>query len=196
MRPTLQPLLSSTCLVSACTECALMPSSTMCPADASCFVSQTSSFVQIPADNAQRERSIRSAQALLNDAYGVLADHVLKHRDSTDSSSSSLGLSSGGGGSSGVRSSGISSVWAAAFGRKKSASRKGAADAASEAAGTTAAASSALAAAADTGLVACLARMRHHKTGKLFSRNEMIPEIGALMMAGFDTSSHTIAWCL
>ncbi len=33
-------------------------------------------------------------------------------------------------------------------------------------------------------------------TGKPLTREQLIPEIGAFMMAGFDTSSHTIAWCL
>ena len=31
-------------------------------------------------------------------------------------------------------------------------------------------------------------------SGLLLSREQLVPEIGALMMAGFDTSSHTIAW--
>lgn len=30
--------------------------------------------------------------------------------------------------------------------------------------------------------------------GQLLSREQLVPEIGALMMAGFDTSSHTVAW--
>lgn len=33
-------------------------------------------------------------------------------------------------------------------------------------------------------------------TGQPLTREQLIPEIGAFMMAGFDTSSHTIAWCL
>jgi cytochrome P450 len=35
-----------------------------------------------------------------------------------------------------------------------------------------------------------------YRAGKPLSRDALIPEIGALMMAGFDTSSHTIAWTL
>ncbi len=33
-------------------------------------------------------------------------------------------------------------------------------------------------------------------SGALLSREQLIPELGALLMAGFDTSSHTIAWVL
>jgi len=32
--------------------------------------------------------------------------------------------------------------------------------------------------------------------GKPLSKEQLIPEIGAFILAGFDTSSHTIAWCL
>ncbi len=32
--------------------------------------------------------------------------------------------------------------------------------------------------------------------GAWMTREQLVPEIGALLMAGFDTSSHTIAWCL
>ena len=28
------------------------------------------------------------------------------------------------------------------------------------------------------------------------SKEQLLPEIGAFILAGFDTSSHTIAWCL
>jgi cytochrome P450 len=32
--------------------------------------------------------------------------------------------------------------------------------------------------------------------GKPLSKEQLLPEIGAFILAGFDTSSHTIAWCL
>jgi hypothetical protein len=31
---------------------------------------------------------------------------------------------------------------------------------------------------------------------KPLSKEQLLPEIGAFILAGFDTSSHTIAWCL
>ncbi|KAJ9527385.1 hypothetical protein QJQ45_025658 [Haematococcus lacustris] len=43
---------------------------------------------------------------------------------------------------------------------------------------------------------ACLSRLKDPRTGQLMDRDALVPEIGALMMAGFDTGSHTIAWCL
>lgn len=48
----------------------------------------------------------------------------------------------------------------------------------------------------DTSLWACMARIRDPATGELLTRDQLVPEIGAFMMAGFDTASHTIAWCL
>lgn len=48
----------------------------------------------------------------------------------------------------------------------------------------------------ETVLWACLARIRDPKTGKPLTKEQLLPEIGAFTMAGFDTSSHTIAWCL
>ncbi|GLI68700.1 hypothetical protein VaNZ11_013179 [Volvox africanus] len=47
-----------------------------------------------------------------------------------------------------------------------------------------------------TDLWACLGRVRHHVTGAPLGRDALVPEIGALMMAGFDTSSHSVAWVL
>lgn len=47
-----------------------------------------------------------------------------------------------------------------------------------------------------TDLWACLSRLRHPVSGSPLSRDELVPEIGALMMAGFDTSSHSVAWVL
>eukprot|EP00198_Chlamydomonas_reinhardtii_P014061 XP_001703398.1 cytochrome P450 [Chlamydomonas reinhardtii] len=47
-----------------------------------------------------------------------------------------------------------------------------------------------------TDLWACLGRVRHPRTGELLGRQGLVPEIGALMMAGFDTSSHSVAWAL
>ncbi|GIL43618.1 hypothetical protein Vafri_1274 [Volvox africanus] len=47
-----------------------------------------------------------------------------------------------------------------------------------------------------TDLWACLGRVRHPVTGAPLSRDALVPEIGALMMAGFDTSSHSVAWVL
>jgi cytochrome P450 len=32
--------------------------------------------------------------------------------------------------------------------------------------------------------------------GKPLTKEQLLPEIGAFILAGFDTSSHTIAWCL
>jgi cytochrome P450 len=32
--------------------------------------------------------------------------------------------------------------------------------------------------------------------GKPLTKQQLLPEIGAFILAGFDTSSHTIAWCL
>jgi cytochrome P450 len=32
--------------------------------------------------------------------------------------------------------------------------------------------------------------------GQPLSREQLIPEVGVLMVAGYDTSSHTIAWTL
>ncbi|MEW5304795.1 MAG: hypothetical protein WDW36_007381 [Sanguina aurantia] len=49
---------------------------------------------------------------------------------------------------------------------------------------------------ADTSMAACLSRLKCRKTGKPYTREQLIPEIGALMMAGFDTSSHSVAWAL
>eukprot|EP00877_Chromochloris_zofingiensis_P012409 jgi/Chrzof1/7421/Cz02g23030.t1 len=48
----------------------------------------------------------------------------------------------------------------------------------------------------ETVLWACLARLRDPKTGKPLTKEQLLPEIGAFILAGFDTSSHTIAWCL
>ena len=45
-------------------------------------------------------------------------------------------------------------------------------------------------------LWACLARMRDPETGRPLTKEQLLPEIGAFVLAGFDTSSHTIAWCL
>ncbi|KAG2497951.1 hypothetical protein HYH03_004213 [Edaphochlamys debaryana] len=47
-----------------------------------------------------------------------------------------------------------------------------------------------------TDLWACLGRVRHPKTGELLTKPKLVPEIGALVMAGFDTSSHSVAWAL
>ncbi|EFJ44879.1 hypothetical protein VOLCADRAFT_94927 [Volvox carteri f. nagariensis] len=47
-----------------------------------------------------------------------------------------------------------------------------------------------------TDLWACLGRVRHPVTGAPLGRDALVPEIGALMMAGFDTSSHSVAWVL
>ncbi|GLC33832.1 hypothetical protein PLESTB_000509600 [Pleodorina starrii] len=47
-----------------------------------------------------------------------------------------------------------------------------------------------------TDLWAGLARLRHPSSGSPLSRSQLVPEIGALMMAGFDTSSHSVAWVL
>jgi cytochrome P450 len=33
-------------------------------------------------------------------------------------------------------------------------------------------------------------------TGLPLTKEQLLPEIGAFILAGFDTSSHTIAWCL
>jgi hypothetical protein len=35
-----------------------------------------------------------------------------------------------------------------------------------------------------------------NKKGRPLPRERLLPEIGAFVLAGFDTSSHTIAWCL
>ncbi|MEW5316638.1 MAG: hypothetical protein WDW38_007996 [Sanguina aurantia] len=48
----------------------------------------------------------------------------------------------------------------------------------------------------DTSMAACMSRLKCRKTGKPYTREQLIPEIGALMMAGFDTSSHSVAWAL
>lgn len=32
--------------------------------------------------------------------------------------------------------------------------------------------------------------------GLPLTKEQLLPEIGAFILAGFDTSSHTIAWCL
>lgn len=32
--------------------------------------------------------------------------------------------------------------------------------------------------------------------GQPLTKQQLLPEIGAFILAGFDTSSHTIAWCL
>jgi cytochrome P450 len=36
----------------------------------------------------------------------------------------------------------------------------------------------------------------HAVAGKPLTKEQLLPEIGAFILAGFDTSSHTIAWCL
>jgi hypothetical protein len=36
----------------------------------------------------------------------------------------------------------------------------------------------------------------HVPAGRPLTKEQLLPEIGAFIMAGFDTSSHTIAWCL
>jgi cytochrome P450 len=48
----------------------------------------------------------------------------------------------------------------------------------------------------ETVLWACLARLKDPATGKPLTKQQLLPEIGAFILAGFDTSSHTIAWCL
>lgn len=48
----------------------------------------------------------------------------------------------------------------------------------------------------ETVLWACLARLKDPATGKPLTKEQLLPEIGAFILAGFDTSSHTIAWCL
>eukprot|EP00878_Enallax_costatus_P021128 GHUV01022361.1.p2 GENE.GHUV01022361.1~~GHUV01022361.1.p2 ORF type:complete len:173 (-),score=44.20 GHUV01022361.1:563-1081(-) len=36
----------------------------------------------------------------------------------------------------------------------------------------------------------------HPPADKPLTKEQLLPEIGAFILAGFDTSSHTIAWCL
>lgn len=48
----------------------------------------------------------------------------------------------------------------------------------------------------ETVLWACLARLKDPATGQPLTKQQLLPEIGAFILAGFDTSSHTIAWCL
>eukprot|EP00878_Enallax_costatus_P000623 GHUV01000725.1.p1 GENE.GHUV01000725.1~~GHUV01000725.1.p1 ORF type:complete len:552 (+),score=175.13 GHUV01000725.1:213-1868(+) len=48
----------------------------------------------------------------------------------------------------------------------------------------------------ETVLWACLARLKDPATDKPLTKEQLLPEIGAFILAGFDTSSHTIAWCL
>lgn len=46
-------------------------------------------------------------------------------------------------------------------------------------------------------LLVCITSLPHFPiAGKPLTKEQLLPEIGAFILAGFDTSSHTIAWCL
>lgn len=48
----------------------------------------------------------------------------------------------------------------------------------------------------DTSLSACLHRLRHPRSGRRLSPQQLFTEVGLYTTAGFDTTSSTIGWCL
>jgi cytochrome P450 len=48
----------------------------------------------------------------------------------------------------------------------------------------------------DTTLAACFARLTQPSTGKLFTKEELVPEIAIFVAAGFETTSHQVGLLL